>query len=135
MSKTAIPAGRIKTVLPEIHTEAVEKIKVRDQLRQTDLLSPHIEELNSEITNAINEHKREKWRSKVGNINRKVDSGKLFKLIKLLRGSIKTNDNQAIKFKGKYLTNPSKIANAFNKQYLSVKDHKSSKTARKQREI
>jgi hypothetical protein len=42
-----------------------------------------------------------------------------------------TNQNQAIKFKGKYISRPYDIAKAFNNQYCSVKKHLTSVTLRK----
>ena len=56
---------------------------------------------------------------------------KLFKLIKHINGGAKATKNEAIKFKGKYISNPKKIADLFNKQYSSVVRHMSSKTARR----
>ena len=43
----------------------------------------------------------------------------------------RTKDNQSIKLKGKYICNPLRLANKFNKQYSSVVEHKSSKESRK----
>ena len=40
------------------------------------------------------------------------------------------NSNPSIRFKGKYLSCPKKIAKGFNKQYSSVVPHKRSKTSR-----
>ena len=42
-----------------------------------------------------------------------------------------TNQNQAIKFKGKYISRPYDIAKAFNNQYCSIKRHITSDTYRK----
>ena len=132
ISKEAIPQGRIKEIIPEVPSEAVRLMKERDQRRQADPQDPEVNELNKNINNIIRDHKREKWRNHVSDINRIHDSQKLFKLIKTLNGgSQKANQNQAIQFKGKYLSSPQQIAAAFNKQFSSVIAHKSSKSARR----
>ena len=76
--------------------------------------SPLIADLNKEIEASINQHKKDKWKAAVEDT--KQNSTKLFKLIKNLNGKAKTNGNQSIKFKGKYVSNPTKLANKFNKQ-------------------
>ena len=130
-TKAAIPEGRIKQICPEIPAEAILKMKQRDTLRENYPQSPLLNQLNSEITDCITKHKRNKWRETVENIDRKTNSKQLFKLIKHLNGaSTKTNNNKAIKFKGKYISKLNKIAKEFNNQYSSVIKHKSSKTAR-----
>ena len=127
ISKKCIPSGRIKETIPNIPTEAALKMKTRDQIRTTDPHSPQIAELNLEIETLIKDHKQEKWRTLVGNIERKTDSGKLFKLIKNLNGQSQSKNNSAIRFKGKYLLNPLKIADSFNNQFSSAVRHTSSK--------
>jgi hypothetical protein len=130
--EAGIPTGRIKNIFPEIPSEAIQKIKERDIIRQNDPHSPLLNQLNTEIQDIIKQHKKEKWRSTVENIDRKTNSKQLFKLIKHLNGaSVKASNNEAIKFKGKYISHPNKISSEFNKQYSSVIKHKSSKTARK----
>ena len=129
-SNITIPKGRIKDVFSEIPQSAAAKIQERDNLRKTDPTSPELARLNEEIKSEINKHKKEKWIETVEAIDRKKDSGKLFKLIKHLNGNVQASDNQAIKFKGKYLSKPKDISSAFNVQYSSVVRHTSSKTAR-----
>ena len=127
-AKQNIPAGRIKSIIPEIPTEAASKIRERDELRQQNHQLPRIAELNNEIESLINNHKREKWRETIE--EKKTDTTKLFKLLKHLNGGKKASDNEAIKFKGKYITTPKKIADSFNKQYSTVIPHTSTRTAR-----
>ena len=122
--KTNIPSGRIKTILPEVPTSAADLIKERDDLRATQPDAPQLAELNQRIEKEINAHKREK------HYNIKKDSSKFFKLIKYLNGNTKTKENTSIKFKGKYISNPTFIANQFNKQYSSIVRHTSSRSAR-----
>ena len=130
IAKRTIPAGRIKTIIPEVPTEAATKMKERDDIRQTNPTDQRLPELNKEINDIINEHKREKWRETIE--KKKSYSSKLFKLIKHLNGGTKASENEDIKFKGKYISAPKKIADNFNKQFSSIIPHKSSKTARSQ---
>ena len=129
VSKLCIPQGRIKSVYPEIPREAAELIKQRDELRSTDPTCENITQLNKDITDLVTNHRREKWRKSVEEIDRNC-SAKLFKLIKRLNGKSCATGSQPIKFKGKYISNPSKIADKFNKQFTSVVEHKSSRTNR-----
>ena len=127
-AKRTIPGGRIKDVLPEIPSETVKKMDKRDTLRASNPDSPEIPELTKEILKEVSTHRSEKWKEKVNDIK---SSSKLFKLIKALNGKGNKCDNEAIRFKGKYLSSPKAISKAFNKQYTSVVEHKSSKSSRK----
>ena len=129
VSKLCIPQGRIKTVYPEIPTEAAALIKTRDELRSIDPTSEDIRQMNADITDLVLNHRQDKWKNTVEDIERNCSS-KLFKLIKRLNGKDTVSGNQPIKFKGKYISNPSKIADKFNKQFTSVVHHKSSKESR-----
>ena len=130
-SKMFIPHGRIKEVVPEVPTEAREKMNLRDNLRSTNPTSPQIAELNQEIKKTIIEHKREKWREKISSLGTKTDTGKLYKLIKSINGQPPMKSNQGIRFKNKYLTSAKDLANAFNIQYTSIVRHKSNKETRR----
>ena len=127
-SRQNIPGGRIKEVIPEIPTATKEKIDRRDQIRIADPNSPELAELNREIYTEINTHKNQKWVKKVTDI--KSCSSNLYKLIKNLQGKNTASDNQAIKFKGKYISKSLGLANAFNKQYCSIKRHVTSSNSR-----
>ena len=129
-AKLSIPAGRIKDIIPEIPTSAMEKINQRDELRSNQPDSQEIADLNNEIDSEIKDHRKSKWRDTVENIGRNCSS-KLFKLINKLNDKETANANQAIRFKGKYLSFGDDIANGFNKQFSSVVHHKSSKHTRK----
>ena len=128
VSKICIPSGRIKEVYPGIPTEAARKMELRDTLRTSNPTSEEIPRLNNEISSLIFEHKKEKWKKTVEEIS--PNSSKLFKLIKRLNGKNSISGNQPIKFKGKYISCPAKIANNFNKQYSAVVHHKSSRFSR-----
>ena len=129
-AKASIPAGRIKDTIPEIPTSAMDKITKRDELRDSNPSSPEIQQLNQEINSEINNFRKEKWKETVNNIDKKCSS-KLFKLIKNLSNKDIANPNQAIRFKGKYLSLGKDIATGFVKQFTSVVHHKSSKNSRK----
>ena len=130
VSNLCIPQGRIKTVYPEVPREAATLIKERDEIRANDPTSENIKILNEEISDLVINHRREKWKQEVEKVERSC-SAKLFKLLKRINGKSQETGNQPIKFKGKYISNPSKIAKQFNKQYSSVVHHKSSKESRK----
>ena len=130
-SGTCIPQGRIKEILPEIPSEAKEKIKLRNELSKTNPSADQIGILNHEIQDDIRIHKRNTWREKLSNLGAKTDAGKLFKLIKSINGQPPAKDNQGIKFKGKYITSASQLAIHFNIQYMSVVKHTSYKSSRK----
>jgi hypothetical protein len=66
-AKATIPEGRIKQIYPEMPAEAILKMKERDTLRENDPQSPLLNQLNSEITDCITKHKRNKWRETVEN--------------------------------------------------------------------
>lgn len=127
VSKSTIPTGKIRKIIPEIPTEAATLIAERNQLREQNPQSERLNTISQEIDNKIRIFKRDKWRETVGNIN---NSSKLYKLLKGLNGSTKTVNNHSIKFKGRYVSSAKNIANCFNKQYSSVVEHKSSKDSR-----
>ena len=129
VSNLCIPAGRIKEVYPEVPTVAAQKIDERDILRSSDPTSVEILRLNTKISSLILDHRTNKYRRTVEEILPHQTS-KLHKLIKRLNGKNRVSGNQPIKFKGKYISCPAKIANNFNKQYSAVVHHKSSKLSR-----
>ena len=63
-------------------------------------------------------------------MGRKTDTGQLFKLIRELNGQPPVKENHAIRFKGKYLSSATNIANQFNNQFSSVMRHKTSRSFR-----
>ncbi len=60
--KKTIPGGRIKEIIPEIPTATTNKMKERDNLRETDPNSPDIQTLKKEILQDINVNRKNKWR-------------------------------------------------------------------------
>ena len=128
-AKKTIPGGRIKNIIPEIPSATAAKIKRRDDIRANNPQDPEIANLNRDIYIETSQHRKNKWREKVEGIGKSC-STKLFKLIKNLNGKGSDSGNQAIRFKGKYLSSAKDIANGFNKQYTSVVKHKSSRQSR-----
>ena len=63
-------------------------------------------------------------------MGRKTDTGQLFKLIRELNGQPPVKENHAIRFKGKYLSSATNIANQFNNQFSSVMRHRTSRSFR-----
>ena len=118
-------------MIPEIPAEASDLMQTRDELRKNNPTDPQIGNLNKEIESLIRNHKRDKWREHVSNMDRKTDPSSLFKLIKRFNGQPTNKENQGIRFKGKYTSSAKSIANKFNEQYSSVVRHTSSKLARR----
>ena len=67
-AKRTILAGRIKTILPEVPTEAAEKMKERDELRQSNPTDNRLHELNREIE-SIKHYPPIKTRQASGRVN------------------------------------------------------------------
>ena len=129
-----IPSGRHKFD----HTEAlpvdiVDMISARDDLRSRDPTSPALSQMNDEINQAKNRHKRDKWRTFVETLDHKSASSKLWRTIKTLDGkSTQTAENEAITFNGSQVSSPKQIANRFNEQFTTSKlgRHNSSRKTR-----
>jgi len=81
-----IPTGRHKLHSQQVPTEILAKMIERDDLRKQDPSSPLLPTLNADITRAISEHKRSKWREFVESIDHKTDSAKLWRTIKGIEG-------------------------------------------------
>ena len=128
-----IPTGRHKLHSQQVPTEILAKMIERDDLRKQDPSSPLLPTLNADITRAISEHKRSKWREFVESIDHKTDSAKLWRTIKGIEGKGKPlAENEAISFNGRPSTSAKKIANDFNKQFTTSKlgKHSSSRRTR-----
>ena len=90
-------------------------MSARDDLSSRDPTSPALSQMNDEINQAKNRHKRDKWRTFVETLDHKSASSKLWRTIKTLDGkSTKTAENEAITFNGSQVSSPKQIANRFN---------------------
>ena len=86
----------------------------RDDLRKRDRISPELPRLNKNIQKRICEHKRQKWRDFVENLDHKTDITKLWRTIKGIDGRAKrTAENEAICFNGISLSSSKQLAAKF----------------------
>ena len=70
----------------------------RDDLRKQDPASPRLSTMNDEITKATSDHKR-RQREFVESIDHRIDSTKLWRMIKGIDGKSKqTAENEGIHF-------------------------------------
>ena len=129
-----IPSGRHKLDHTEaLQADIVDMMSARDDLRSRDPTSPALSQMNDEINQAKNRHKRDKWRTFVETLDHKAASSKLWRTIKTLDGkSTQTAENEAITFNGYQVSSPKQIANRFNEQFTTSKlgRHNSSRETR-----
>ena len=117
------PSGRHKLD----HTEAlpadiVDMMSACDNFRSRDPTSPAPPQMNDEINQAKNRHKRGKWRTFVETLDHKSASSRLWRTIKTLDGKSKqTAENEAFTFNDSQVSSPKQIANRFNEQFTTSK--------------
>ena len=114
-SKIHIPSGRIPKTNPAIPSEARELITERDDIRAADPADPRLEEMNINIKEKIDEHKKNTWLEHLDSCP--SGSKRLWDTIKSLSSIPRPPAHQSIHFKGKPYHDPLKIANQLNKQY------------------
>jgi len=127
-AKKYIPAGRILKTINSVPTEAAELIDKRDKIRAQNPSDQRLHNLNKDITNLINNHKKQKWQDNIT----KCQSGSknLWSTIKKLNNPTQQPKNQGIAFDKKIVNDPKKIATKFNQQYtpgLKAKPRKESR--------
>ena len=127
-AKKFIPKGRIPHVHHNIPRSTVTKINERDQLRVTQPGSARMNELDREIKNEINDHRKQQWHEHLDKCEQ--GSQKLWKTIKGICQPNKTVNNTAIKFDGKTVSANKKIANLLNRQYTPSASKKPTKQFR-----
>ncbi len=110
-----IPAGRLPKTYNALPTDAAKLIDKRDELRNNNPADPRLNDLNNEINQKINEHRKNKWQEHLANCS--PGSKKLWSTIKSLNNGPRQPDNQGITFDGKSFLDAKKIANKFNHQY------------------
>ena len=94
----------------------------RDDLRKRDCTSSELPRLNKDIQKRICEHKRQKWRDFVENMDHKTDIIKLWRTIKGIDGRAKrTAENEVISFNGISFTSSKQLAAKLNKQFNTSK--------------
>lgn len=130
-SKHCIPAGRHQNFVPGLPREAVDLTKLRDDLHRHDPSDPEISRLNDNITSIVCESAKKEWIETVESGDLKSDPAAHWSLIKKLSGKKSYQPpNQPISFGSRAFTKPAAIARRFNKQYTSVKVHRSNKKTR-----
>ena len=124
-----IPAGRLPKIYNALPTDAAKLIDKRDEIRNTNPADPRLNDLNKEINQKINEHRKSKWQEHLANCP--SGSKKLWSTIKSLNNGPRQPDNQGITFDGKTFMDAKKIANKFNHQYTPPVSKKPLKQLRK----
>ena len=114
-SKRFIPAGRIPTIYNALPTEAAKLIDERDEVKKNNPADARLPDLNKNINNLINEHKKKKWQEHLGTCD--PGSKKLWNTIKSLGNQPQQPNNQGIEFNNKTYTHAKHIADQFNRQY------------------
>ena len=94
----------------------------RDDPRKRDRTSSELPSLNKDIQKRICEHKRQKLRDFVENMDHKTDITKLWRTIKGIDGRAKrTAENEAISFNGISFSSSKQLAAKLNKQFNTSK--------------
>ena len=124
-----IPAGRLPKTYNALPTEAAKLIDKRDEIRNNNPADPQLNNLNQEINQKINEHRKNKWQEHLANCP--SGSKKLWSTIKSLNNGPRQPDNQGITFDGKSFLDSKKIANKFNHQYTPPISKKPQRQLRK----
>ena len=115
--------------IPTVPAEILDVMTRRDDLRKRDYTSPELPRLNKDIQKCICEHKRQKWRDFVENMDYKTDITKLWRTIKGIDGRAKrTAENEAISFNGISFSSSTQLATKFNTSKLGR--HSSSRETR-----
>ena len=128
-SKKFIPAGRIPKTYNALPTEAAKLIEKRDEIRAANPSDIRLPDLNKEINQKINLHRKNKWHEHLATC--KQGSKKLWSTIKSLNNKPQQPDNQGIYFDNKGTTDAKKIANKFNQQYTPPSNKKPLQQLRK----
>ena len=121
-----IPTGRHR-----LHEEPVpaEILDVMTRQDERDRTSSELPRLNKDIQKRICEHKRQKWRVFVENMDHKTDITKLWRTIKGIDGREKrTAENEAIFFNGISFSSSKQLADKFNSSKLG--SHSASRETR-----
>lgn len=127
-AKKYIPAGRIPEVIHEMPTEAVRKMKTRDELRAEDPSNIRIAELNKDINKITDKHKQKKWSEHLTTCKR--GTKKLWNTIGGLTNPPREPQNEGINFKNRTYFSAKKIATKFNQQYTPPSTNKPTQPSR-----
>ncbi|XP_036341582.1 uncharacterized protein LOC118750938 [Rhagoletis pomonella] len=114
-----IPAGRIAKIRPGFPTEAAGLADERDGIRQANPGDPRIRDLNRDIRNLVNEHKRNKWNEHLKSCNLSSGASKLWSTVKSLSNPTKRRDNVALTFGTTTTSDPRSCARFFSRQFIA----------------
>ena len=117
-----IPTGRHRLHKEHVPAEILDVMTRRDDLRKRDPTSSELPRLNKDIQKRIGEHKRQKVRDFVENMDQKTDPTKMWRTIKGIDGRAKrTVENEDITFNGISFSSSKQLAAKFNKQFNTSK--------------
>ena len=128
-----IPTGRHGLHEEPVPVEILDVMTRRDDIRKRNRTSSELPRLNKDIQKRICEHKQQKWRDFVENMDHKTDITKLWRTIKGIDGRAKHKaENEAIFFNGISFSSSKQLATKFNKQFNTSKlgRHSSSRETR-----
>ena len=111
-----IPRGRIPNIWPNFPSKAACLARTRDQLRSEDASDPRIPVINKEIDKLVRDHCRSKWLKHLEGAE--LSNKKLWKTIKSLNNKAKLEDNCSISFNGAMVSDATKCATLFNRQFV-----------------
>ena len=131
--KAHIPKGNIRpknTILPE---NIRNLIKQQNDLSEQNSSDPRLSDLNTEITSAICNHKRQLWRKHINKVwDYKINSGVLYDTIRRLQNKHSAEEpNRTITFDNIVKVTDKDIANAFTKQYTNSSSKQTNRDNRK----
>ena len=113
-----IPTTRQRLHEEPVPAEILDVMTRRDVIGKIDRTSPELPWLNKHIQKRICEHKRQKWRDFVENLDPKTDITQLWRTIKGIDGRAKrTAENETISFNGFSFPSSKQLATKFNKQF------------------
>ncbi|XP_053969088.1 uncharacterized protein LOC128870451 isoform X3 [Anastrepha ludens] len=113
-----IPAGGHKDIRPHFPAEAASLANERDHLRQVDPRDPRMRDLNFEIRQLVDQHKRTKWVEHLKTCNLTTGVSRLWSTVRSLSIPTKHNDKVAITFNGCTSSDPKRCAIYFSRLFI-----------------
>ena len=114
----SIPSGCIRQVRPFFPSDAPNVNDERDPLQKTSPGHPRIVILNENMTQKVNDYRRNAWQDHLADVNLKSGVSRLWKTIKNLNSQQKPPANQPIQFNTDHIWNERECSNRFNAQYI-----------------
>ncbi|XP_053968826.1 uncharacterized protein LOC128870250 [Anastrepha ludens] len=113
-----IPAGSFKDIRPHFPAEAASLANERDHLRQADPGDSRIRDLNLEIRQLVDQHKRTKWVEHLKTCSLTSGVSKPWSTVRSLSNRTKHNDKVAITFNGCISSDPKRCASYFSRLFI-----------------